>query len=488
MQNCWILAIVSTTLLGQSGGKSGGKSGGTLTPTGNMAVSRHAHTATLLSDGKVLVAGGEAYHPTGGDAWATAELYDPSAGVFIAIGNMTRPRAGHTATLLPGGKVLISGGDGVAGASAELYDPSTGIFSATGEMTTSRWGLHTATLLDTGKVLIAGGSNWRDGQFRSLDTAELYDPSSGIFTPTGPMTTASDSWGIRAVLLTSGKVLLVRRPRGDGAILTYELYDPAAGTFSLTGPSAYPRMYPETVTLLRNGNVLVTLSSGGDDGFRATELYDPGTGTFTAASGVAPGEYLTGTVLSNGAALVTGMDYIPGGGGSASTYDVMTNTFSTSIRTREVAHTATLLLSGGVLLSGGCCGRLHTGAEIFRPDVVTPAPALLSLSPDGPQHEQGPGAILHADTHEIVSSSNPAIAGEALEVYCSGLLEGSPIPPQIVIGGKMAEILWFGNAPGISGVNQVNVRVPGGVAPGSAVPVRLTYISRPSNEVTIGVR
>ncbi len=113
-----------------------------------------------------------------------------------------------------------------------------------------------------------------------------------------------------------------------------------------------------------------------------------------------------------------------------------------------------------------------------------PAPALFSLAGDG----RGQGAIWHAATGQIASPGNPAVAGEILSMYTTRLAHGTVIPPQVVIGGRISEILFFGDAPGFPGYNQVNYRVPSGVAPGPAVPVRLTHLGRPSNDVSIGVQ
>jgi len=131
-------------------------------------------------------------------------------------------------------------------------------------------------------------------------------------------------------------------------------------------------------------------------------------------------------------------------------------------------------------------GGLNGSYDIYvatRTKLEEPAPVLLSVSRDG----AGQGAILHAGTSQVASSSNPAVTGEVLEIYCTGLVDGSTVPPQITIGDRVAEILYFGKAPELAGVNQVNVRVPG-ITPGPAIPVRLTYLDRLSNEVTIGVR
>jgi hypothetical protein len=376
---------------------------------------------------------------------------------------------------------LIAGA-GRAHSSAELYDPSTGTFTAAGEMTTARF-LHTATLLPNGKVLIAAGG----GLNGSLASAELYDPSTKAFTATGEMTARGH---VTACLLSNGKVLI----SGDRWSSDDEIYDPDTGIFSLTGTgrTTFPYMWMSTISarLLKNGKVLITLwsqDSLGDPVGSGAEIYDPSTDTFTAAFWNPVGSYYpaSGTLLPDGAVLLTSRNY-------AVLYDSATGTLSGAgpmLTGQAIGRAHTLLPEGNVLISGGwiCCGTPGTtiaSAEIYHPAVLVRAPVLLSLSGDG----QGQGAIQHARTNRIASATDPAVAGEYLTIYGTGLLDGSAIPPQVAIGGRLAEVLFFGNAPGFPGLNQVNVRMPSGVAPGPVVPVRLNYIGRPSNEVTIGVR
>jgi hypothetical protein len=233
------------------------------------------HTATLLPDGKVLVAGGV----DNIRAVASAELYDPATGTWAATGSMTTSRVGHTATLLPDGKVLVAGGDGLA--SAELYDPASGTWAATGSMTTSRSD-HTATLLAGGRVLVAGG--YSDFGSRLLGSAELYDPATGDWTAAGSMT--SPRILHTATLLPDGQVLVAGgaigvSPTGDTILASAELYDPASGTWTATAGMATVREF-STATLLPGGTVLMAGGKGGaysqppHGPLASADLYDPG--------------------------------------------------------------------------------------------------------------------------------------------------------------------------------------------------------------------
>lgn len=346
---------------------------GVFVPTGSMSTERFALTATLLRDGRVLIAGGA---NSSGTPVASTDFYNPTTGVFIATGSMTTPRVSHTATLLPDGRVLVAGGSTITGgvgaieASAEIFDPATGSFTSTGSMGTKR-SSHTATLLSDGRVLFAGGDT---------GSAELYDPGTGTFSPTGNMSTFRALH--TATLLPNGKVLILGGGHFGGA--TGELYDPSTGAFTATGSMSVARA-SGTATLLANGTVLVT---GGEDinlasAWASAEVYDPAAGTFTLTGSLGTARFShTATLLSDGKVLIAGgFNFIDGAGlSSAELYDPVTGTFTTtgSMVIGRDSHTANLLPSGNVLVAGGRgrAGNLAS-AEIYGSPIVT----ILSVSP-----------------------------------------------------------------------------------------------------------
>jgi hypothetical protein len=337
------------------------------TSTGSMASPREGHTATPLPDGKVLVSGGSS-----GGYLATAEVYDSATGTWSATGSMTWLRSSHTATPLPDGKVLVAGGySGGPLATTEVYDPATGTWSVVGSMASSRYD-HTATTLPDGKVLVSGGYSGYSGGPRA--TAEVYDPARGTWSTAGSM--ASSRYGHTATLLPDGKVL-VSGGFGGGYLATAEVYDPATGVWSATGSMASPRL-EHTATLLPDGRVLV---SGGrtnthGDVLATAEVYDPASGTWSAVRSMASPHYgHTATLLLNGKVLVSGgreSSYYSNSFRATEVYDPASEIWSWStagsMTSPREGHTATLLPNGQVLVSGGYYwnGSLAT-VELYTP-------------------------------------------------------------------------------------------------------------------------
>jgi hypothetical protein len=327
--------------------------------TGSMTVARTAHTATLLLDGRVLIAGGGS---------ASAEMYDATSQTFTATGSMTLTQDARSATLLANstlpnyGKVLMAGGGELI---AELFDPTAGTFTATGIMGAPHLG-QTATLLQNGQVLVAGGETAK---------AELFNPSTGAFTATGSMTVSRT--GHTATLLPDGRVLIaggvldfgaggtVPVPAGPGAA-SAELYDPVSGKFTSTGSMSEGRS-GHTATLLVDGTVLVT---GTDN---TAEVFSPGTGTFSMVGEPSTGFGATATVRNDGTVLIAGglnrvslataQLFAPESGGFVATG---------SLITARDGHTATRMVDGTVLITGGTshARRCHPGGPCVGSNAV----------------------------------------------------------------------------------------------------------------------
>lgn len=355
------------------------------TLTGSLQTARNGHTATLLADGRVLAVGGE-YDTIGTPQYvypANAELYDPATNFWTPAGNLAQARSGHTATLLPNGKVLVVGGIYRVGdqigvvATAELYDPATNTWTVASSPVTAR-SSHTATLLPNGKVLVSGGN---DSSFTSLNGVELYDPATNAWTSVGTLLTARQ--GHLATLLPNGKVLvnggLIAEANQQSFAATAELYDPATQTSTAAATPAI-RAYGGSATLLSSGNVLFVADDLIAGDYAVSALYNPNTNTWAPAGKLSTWHYWhAATRLPNGKVLVVGGTHVGvrpvySPTDIAELYDPQTNTWSMTqalVHGPRMRHTATLLSNGAVLVAGGSEGvsapYTSAGAALYTP-------------------------------------------------------------------------------------------------------------------------
>jgi hypothetical protein len=328
---------------------------GIVTATGDPLTPRFHQTAVLLADNRVLIAGGMRANRA---VEASAELYDPVSGHFSPVASMNTPRVGAASAMLPGGNVLIAGGSSDSEScldTAEIYDARTRTFRPTGAMVTPRCGA-LGFALRNGKVLVVGGSRTSDGGQQA--SAELFDPTTGKFFPTGSMRVARSSFAGTA--LSDGRILVM----GGWSSGTYpqrtveasaEIYDPASGRFMPTG-SMTARRYKMGAVRLANGRVFV---AGGSDNrewqglLSSTEIYDPASGKFSRGADMHSRRFK----LPDGVvALGSGRVLVSGGAERAEIYDPTVNAFTSAGGAAFDGFyfsTATKLANDQVLIVGG---------------------------------------------------------------------------------------------------------------------------------------
>ncbi|MFE9580918.1 Kelch repeat-containing protein [Nocardia sp. NPDC006044] len=301
----------------------------TWTATGPLTDGRSGHTLTRLPDGTVLAAGGLPTPQTSPAGLATAERFEPMSGKWVPAGSMSVGRAAHSATLLADGRVLVAGGyadrSGTSGttATAEIYDPDAKTWTAIEPMNDAR-SVHQAVLLHDGRVLVIGGTaDVGSGTYTDLAFCEIFDPATGEWTPTG--STTRPRFDGTATVLLDGTVLVTGGGWpgwvagwvfNSGSDWTTERYNPRTGTWTRDADLSCARLYHRAVRL-RDGRVLAIGGANATNvstGLRSTAIYDPETKSWQPAAGLATGRWAFGALaLADGRVLVTGgVDHLDG--------------------------------------------------------------------------------------------------------------------------------------------------------------------------------
>ena len=423
-------------------------------PVGNMSVARAAHHSVLLPNGKVLIVS------------QGAELFDPVTRTFSAAGNAScADDQGSRATLLADGRVLITG-EALRPRSrcAEIYDSETGAFSRVGDLNADHW-MHATSLLSDGRVLIVGGLERVEGGEMTHAVVEFYDPVTETFSVTGSLNT--DRRQHTATSLPSGQVLITGGAKYLSPFIygsewpgvcqaSAELYDPSTGTFSPVGGGV--NACGHSAILLNNDKVLITSHD------RVAYLFDPVTGFFEAAGVMTTGRgFATASLLPNGHVLITGgWSRFPQFLATAELYDPVAGTFTATdgMNQARQEHTATVLSNGHVLVAGGTTTLTTSSGESVGQADTTSAelwiPSVLTISSRAIQPPAGLVSWLPGDGNasDIVGGNHgtlwgdatfaPGIVGQAFKFAGSGHVDmGDVADFEITSTGSMSITGWI---------------------------------------------
>lgn len=379
----WVLRCIVLALYGSIVAFAGVAGAGSWRSVAPLPIARAEHTATLLTDGRVLAAGGTV---GGSSGHASAVIYDPTTNVWTPTGNMNQGRLWHAATRLADGRVLVSGGARVSRgfyfslASAEIYDPTAGRWASTGSLSAPRHG-HTATLLRDGRVLVLGG---QDENALYIGTVEIYDPATDTWTRVGTM--PAPSRGHTATVLPSGEVLVVGGSYDGGVLSSAHLYDPATNRWTYAGDVGQRAGHTATVVPSPSGGVV--LVAGGGAGLPLASVLGyalNGSGWRRAAAMNSPHSGHFAVRLGDGRVLVAGGLRPP----PPELYDAASDRWTIDAAQPMTHGPAVALLDGTVLVAGGIdyqdqqIGTYTSEAYVYVPEawpLVTPAREVPTLS------------------------------------------------------------------------------------------------------------